>query len=100
MATTVAIFVTQIFLPEDHSMNLPVQSKVQTAMIGCGRMAYWHVKAMLAQQDTTNIRVICEPSPTAYQKACELFQENGLTPPPNEPDLDRLLGQYGPELNA
>jgi predicted dehydrogenase len=72
----------------------------QTAMIGCGRMAYGHVKNMLAQADTTNIRVICEPSDAAYTKVCELFHAQGLTPPPNEPDLARLLSHYGPELNA
>ncbi len=72
----------------------------QTAMIGCGRMANGHIKTMLSQADTTAIRVICEPSDAAYQKACELFHERGLTPPPNEPDLARLLTDYGPELNA
>ncbi|CAN5551878.1 hypothetical protein BH10CHL1_BH10CHL1_23320 [soil metagenome] len=77
-------------------MNPPVQ----TVMIGCGRMAYGHIKTMLAQPETTNIRVICEPSVAAYEKACELFTQKSLPPPPNQPDLDRLLRQYGSELDA
>ncbi len=77
-----------------------MKSPVQTVMIGCGRMAYGHVKMMLAQPETTNIRVICEPSAAAYEKVCELFTEKNLTPPPNEPDLAQLLQQYGPDLDA
>ena len=73
---------------------------VQTVMIGCGRMAQGHIRAMLAQQATTNIRVVCEPSTAAYAAVCELFKANNLTPPPNEPDLARLLEQYGAELDA
>ncbi len=73
---------------------------VRTVMIGCGRMALGHIRAMLAQGATTQIRVVCEPSPAAYEKACELFTAQGLTPPPNEPDLGRLLQSYGSELDA
>ncbi|MEZ4727985.1 MAG: Gfo/Idh/MocA family oxidoreductase [Caldilineaceae bacterium] len=74
--------------------------QVRTAMIGCGRMALGHLRAMLAQQETTQLRVVCEPAPAAYAKACELFVQHGLTPPPNEPDLTRLLDRYGNELDA
>ena len=59
-----------------------------------------HLAAMLTQQDTTSVRVVCEPSPTAYQAVCDMFQARGQTPPPNEPDLDQLLQRYGPELDA
>lgn len=75
-------------------------TQVRTVMIGCGRMAQGHIRAMLVQQDTTQIHAICEPSLAAYQQACTLFQEKGLTPPPNEPDLPRLLQHYGAELDA
>lgn len=75
-------------------------SPVRTAMIGCGRMALGHVRALLAQQETTQISVVCEPSPAAYDKVSTLFAEHGLTPPPNEPDLDRLLDRYGSNLDA
>ncbi len=75
-------------------------SPVRMALIGCGRMALGHLRALLAQQDTTQVSVICEPAPAAYQQACDLFAAHGLTPPPNEPDLDRLLATYGPDLDA
>ena len=78
-------------------MNAPL---VRTVLIGCGRMALGHLRSILAQRDTTAITVICEPSPAAYAKACELFAAQGLTPPPNEPDLDQLLRRYGPDLDA
>jgi len=74
--------------------------QLRTAMIGCGRMAVGHIRAMLAQQDTTQIRVICEPSAAAYANACAVFTAQGLTPPPNEPDLTQLLARYGHELDA
>ncbi|MCB9150004.1 MAG: Gfo/Idh/MocA family oxidoreductase [Caldilineaceae bacterium] len=76
------------------------QQPIRTVMIGCGRMAQGHMRAMLAQQDTTAIGVVCEPSAAAYDQTCALFSEHGLTPPPNEPDLARLLDQYGANLDA
>ncbi|MCB9157807.1 MAG: Gfo/Idh/MocA family oxidoreductase [Caldilineaceae bacterium] len=76
------------------------QQPIRTVMIGCGRMAQGHMRAMLAQQDTTAIGVVCEPSVAAYDQTCALFSEHGLKPPPNEPDLARLLDQYGANLDA
>lgn len=73
---------------------------VRTVMIGCGGMAQGHIRAMLAQQETTQISVVCEPSEAAYAQTCSIFTEKGLTPPPNEPDLAKLLEQYGAELDA
>lgn len=69
-------------------------------MIGCGRMARSHVRAMLAQQDTTQIVVVSEPATEAYQALVAQYEEAGLTPPPNEPDIEKLLATYGSELNA
>ena len=75
-------------------------TQLQTVMIGCGRMALGHVRNLLAQQATTTLRVVCEPSPAAYAALCELFVAQGMAPPPNEPDLARLLARYGDELDA
>jgi predicted dehydrogenase len=69
-------------------------------MIGCGRMARSHVRAMLAQQDTTQIVVVSEPAIEAYQALVAQYEEAGLTPPPNEPDIEKLLAMYGSELDA
>jgi predicted dehydrogenase len=63
-------------------------------------MARHHIRQMLLQQDTTSIDVVCEPSPEAYAATVELFEEASLAPPPNEPDLARLLGAYGGRLDA
>ena len=64
---------------------MSTQPPVRTAMIGCGRMAQGHIRAMLAQQETTQIVAVCEPSEAAYAQTRALFTERGLTPPPNEP---------------
>jgi predicted dehydrogenase len=63
-------------------------------------MARHHIRAMLPQLDGTHIAVVCEPSQASYEAAVELFQEAKLKPPPNEPDLDRLLADWGDRLDA
>jgi len=73
---------------------------VQTAIIGCGGMARSHLRSMLQQLNTTHIAVVCEPSPEAYAATAALFQAAGLEPPPNQPDLGRLLTGYGGRLDA
>src|SRR5690606_715253 len=76
------------------------QSITRTLMIGRGRMARAHLRSMLAQQDTTQVVVVSEPDAAAYDAVVAQYQEVGLTPPPNEPDLERLLQSYGSELDA
>jgi len=73
---------------------------VRTALIGCGGMARWHVRALLQQLDTTQIAVVCEPAPEQYAATAALFTAAGLEPPPNEPDLARLLADYAGRLDA
>lgn len=77
-----------------------VESRVRTAMIGCGGMARHHLRMMLRQLDTTEIVVMCDPSEAAYAAAAKMFEEVGLRPPPNEPDLGRLLTKYQGRLDA
>jgi predicted dehydrogenase len=55
---------------------------------------------MLAQQDTTQVVVVSEPAAEAYHTLVTQYEELGLAPPPNEPDLDKLLATYGSELDA
>lgn len=74
-------------------------SPVQVAMIGTGGMARHHIRGMLKQTDTTHIRVVCEPSEAAYNATAALFREAGLEPPTNEPDFEKLLVDYGSELD-
>ncbi len=67
---------------------------VRVTMIGCGSMARHHIKQMLKQQDITTITVVCEPAAQNYAALVEIFTTAGLEPPPNEPDLSKLLADY------
>jgi predicted dehydrogenase len=69
-------------------------------MIGCGGMARYHIQDMLRQRATTTITVVCEPSEAAYAATVKIFAEAGLEPPPNEPDLEKLLRDYAGDLDA
>lgn len=73
---------------------------VRLVMIGCGGMARHHVRRILQQQESTQIVATCEPSGESYEAFCELFEEVGVTPPPNEPNLETLLKTRGDEIDA
>jgi predicted dehydrogenase len=73
---------------------------VQIAIIGAGGMARHHMRQMLKQTDTTHIRLVCEPSEASYAATADLFREAGMEPPPNEPDFEKLLTDYGSELDV
>lgn len=72
----------------------------KVAMIGCGAMAQNHILSMLQQLDTTEIVIICEPNQQAYDEVCSIFSEAGLSPPPNQPDLQSLLREYKTLVDA
>jgi len=78
----------------------PESKPVQMAFVGTGGMARHHLRRIVQQQDTTNVAFVCEPSPNAYEAFCEIFDEAGLTPPPNVPALDDLLEKHVSELDA
>jgi len=73
---------------------------VRVAMIGCGGFARHHLRRMLPLPEPPLIPVVSEPSPAAYADFARLFEEAGLPPPPNQPDLDRLLADYAGQLDA
>lgn len=73
---------------------------VRVAIIGCGGMGRHHIRQMAKQQATTRMEVICDISPASYEKAGAVFREAGLEPPPNQPDLKRLLADYHGKLDA
>jgi len=60
-------------------------------------MARHHARQILQQLDTTRVSAVCEPAAEAYAALAQLFTDAGQTPPPNEPDLERLLERYRPE---
>ncbi len=71
-------------------MNQPCR----VVIIGCGGMGRHHIKQMLQQKESAEIIVVCDPLESAYQSTAELFIKEGLTPPPNQPDLPRLLQDF------
>lgn len=73
---------------------------VRTVMIGCGGMARHHLRSMYELRDSTQIVAVCEPSQSAYEATAALFEQAGVTPPPNEPDLEKLLVAYRGKLDA
>lgn len=70
------------------------------AMIGCGGMARTHLKQMLEHPEINQVVVVSEPLPDAYAALEPLFAKVGLAAPPNQPDLARLLDEYGGQLDA
>ncbi len=79
---------------------MPTLYPVRVGFIGCGGMARHHIRAMLQQRDTTQITAICEPSISAYEAACKLFEEADLPPPPNQPDWRVFLETNAHQLDA
>jgi predicted dehydrogenase len=69
-------------------------TKTRIAMIGCGIMAGWHIREIMKYAPSSEIVAICEPSEAAYAANARLFVEAGLEPPPNQPDLARLLAEH------
>ncbi len=69
-------------------------------MIGCGDMAQGHIRQVLTHFPATRFPVICEPSEKQYDKTVTLFKELGHSPPANEPDVHKLLAEYGEQLDS
>ena len=66
----------------------------RVAIIGCGGMARHHIRQLLKQRETTEIVALCEPSAEQLAQTHAVFAESGVTPPPNQPDLAKLLAAY------
>ncbi len=79
---------------------MKTDERTRVAIVGCGGMARAHIRTMLQQQDSTQVAVLCELAPENYAAMAELFTANGLEPPPNEPDLGRLLADFGDRLDS
>lgn len=79
---------------------MSAKKPVRTVIIGCGGMARHHLRNILQMNDTTEIPVVCEPAPEQYAATVAVFEAAGYAPPPNQPDLDRLLAEYGDRLDA
>lgn len=77
-------------------MTLPIR----VALIGAGRIARYHIRQMLKLQSMIRVVALCEPSEAMALEAANVFVEAGLPPPPNQPDWQRLITEYGAELDA
>ncbi len=71
---------------------------VRAAIVGMGNMARYHLPAMFALN--TEIPVISEPSALNVKLANQKFEEIGVNPPVNEPDLPKMLDKYADSLDA
>lgn len=77
------------------------QRTVRVAVIGCGGAARdYHIRRPLKEFPEVQFKVVCEPSAESYTATVALFEEHGVAPPPNEPDLEKLLRDYAGELDV
>lgn len=75
-------------------------SPIRVAIMGAGIMARYHIRQLLKMQSTTRIVALCEPAEAMALEAAKVFAEAGLPPPPNQPDWQKLIAEYGAELDA
>lgn len=73
---------------------------ISMTMIGTGGMARHHLRQMLKNFPNTAVPVVCEPAAVAYEETAALFEEHGRTPPVNCPDLEKLIAEFGEQLDA
>jgi len=77
------------------------KSTVRVAVIGCGGAARdYHIRRTLQGFSEVEIVVVCEPSADSYEATVAIFDEFGKAPPPNETDLNKLLHDYGKQLDV
>ena len=70
------------------------------AVIGFGARAITMVLYILAHFANSKIVVVCEPSPRSYGRMVRIFKAAGLEPPPNEPNLERLLDRWAGHIDT
>ncbi len=75
-------------------------TRVRMAMVGCGYAARKHLRSILLQIDTTEVAVLCDPSPDALAETASVFEEANIAVPPNEPNLNIVLRDYAPRRRA
>ena len=73
---------------------------IRVGLIGAGGMARYHIRQLLKMQSTTRIIALCEPSEAMALEAAKVFVDAGLPPPPNQPEWQKFIAEYGAELDA
>ena len=74
--------------------------KNNALMVGVGGMARHHLRVILKHFPDTHFIAVSDPSEEAYAETAKLFEENGRFLPPNIPDLNKLLNEYGEQLDT
>jgi len=77
-----------------------MNSPTRVALIGVGGMARHHIHQILTKHPSTQIVALCEPSEAMALAAAKVFVECGMSQPPNQPDWQKLISEYGSELDA
>lgn len=73
---------------------------IKATMIGVGGMARHHIRQILTNFPKTSFPVVCEPSAVQYQATVELFKQLGQPVPKNETNVNKLIADYGEQLDA
>ena len=79
---------------------MDLDPEIKAAIVGCGKWGRNHIGRILSEFGNTHIAVVCEPSSEAYSETAKLFEANGRALPPNVPDLERLLVEYGNQIDV
>lgn len=79
---------------------MPSTPPLRVALIGCGGFARHHLRRLFELPAPPHVAVACEPSVAAYAATARLFADAALPPPPNQPDLARLLAGNVGRLDA
>lgn len=75
-------------------------NSVRAGFIGCGGMAQHHIRAMLKQNNGTQIVALCEPSAKAYTATARILRRAGREVPLNQPDWRQFIAEYRDQLDA
>lgn len=84
----------------DIGVQRQAEERVKMVMIGCGAMARRHGVRISQQHDSTEISIVCEPDAQTYERFCNRIRGAGFEPPPNEPNLEKLLQSHAHKLDA
>jgi predicted dehydrogenase len=71
----------------------------RVGFIGMGAHAREHLAYML-REGHTEVVAVCEPAEASYAAAAQMFDQHGVTAPPNEPDWMRWIETYASQLDA
>jgi predicted dehydrogenase len=73
--------------------------RTRVGFIGLGAHAREHLTSILRGGEI-DVVAVCEPAPTAYAAAAQLFDQHGARVPPNEPDWARWVETNAGQLDA